>query len=125
MSFTYDLTTARGKVRLMIADRRPEPNNLFDDDEIDAFLAMEDNSIRLASAQALETIATNETLVLKRIETLDLKTDGPAVADSLMKLAASWREQEASVGAFDIAEQVFNDFGERERIYKQAQRGAL
>jgi len=123
MSFTYDVTTDAGRVRMLITDR-DEVNSIFQDDEIDAFLDLEDGSIRLAAASALEAIAANEALVLKKLVMLDTETDGPAVAAALIKLAASYREQENSSGAFDIAEQGVNDFARRELWWKQFQRGS-
>lgn len=118
MAFTYDTTTDRGRVRMLITDR-DEENPVFQDAEIDAFLDMNDDSVRLAAASALETIATDQALVLKVLVTLDLETDGAKVADSLMKRAASLRAQEESVGAFDVAEMVVNDFSARERLFNE------
>jgi hypothetical protein len=103
----------------MLITDRDETNPIFQDAEIDAFLDMNDDSIRLAAASALETIATDQALVLKVLVTLDLETDGAKVADSLMKRAASLRAQEESVGAFDVAEMVVNNFSERERLYNE------
>lgn len=124
MAFTYNTTTDRGRVRMLITDR-DEENPIFQDDEIDAFLDMNDDSIRLAAASALETIATDQALVLKVLVLLDTETDGAKVAEALMKRAKSLREQEESVGSFDVAEMVVNDFGERERIWKELQREGL
>lgn len=118
MAFTYDTATDRGRVRMLITDR-DEENPIFQDAEIDAFLDMNDDSVRLAAASALETIATDQALVLKVLVTLDLETDGAKVADSLMKRAASLRAQEESVGAFDVAEMVVNDFSTRERLFNE------
>lgn len=89
---SYDISTARGKVRRLINDT-DESAELYDDDEIDAFLSLCDDSIFLAAALALETMAANEVMVQKRIELLDLKTDGPAEAAVLRTLAASYRQQ--------------------------------
>lgn len=120
MAFTYDVSTDRGKVRLLITDVQ-EANPLFQDAEIDAFLAL-NTSVRLAAAAALEVIAASEVLVLKKIVNLDLETDGPAVARELRELAKQLRAQDASIGAFDIAEQIHDDFTLREYWLKQAQR---
>lgn len=124
MAFSYDVSTDVGRVRLLITDRDFE-NPIFQDDEIETFLALEDDSIRLAAALALETIAADQVLVLKVIKTLDLTTDGAKVSDALCRLADKLREAEEREGAFAIAEQVNNDFGYRERIWKQFQRGLL
>lgn len=103
MAFTYDPTTDRGRVRLRISDVDTD-NPVFTDEEIDTFLAAEPDDWRLAAALALDTIATNEALVLKIIRTLDLQTDGARLADSLGKQAAALRAQVDDTGAFAIAE---------------------
>lgn len=120
MSFTYDTTTDLGRVRMRITDR-DENNAVFTDAEIEAFLDME-GSVNLASAAALETIAANEALVLKRIEVLDLKTDGPAVAKALMDLAARLRENEDASGAFAIVPMIDSNTAWEERMRKNAMR---
>lgn len=119
--FTYIPSTDAGKVRMLITDR-DEDGATFQDEEIQAFLDMNLSSVRLAAAQALETIAANEVLVQKRIETLSLKTDGPKEAEQLIALAKSLREQENNQAGFDIAEMVEDPFSARERWRKQWQR---
>ena len=61
MAFTFDPTTARGKVRLLISDTDDVTalNQVFNDAEIDAFLALESNEIFAAAATALESMAAN------------------------------------------------------------------
>lgn len=90
-----DPTTAVGQVRLLISDT-DEDNLVFSDAEISAFLALEGASVRLAAAQALDTIASNEVMVSKVIRTQDLATDGAKVADALRKHAASLRATESA-----------------------------
>lgn len=129
MAFTFDSTTDRGRVRLLIGDIRSDiaGSPIFQDGEIDAFLEIEGGTVKLAAALAAETIAFNEALVQKKITLLGghLETDGPATAAALRASAKAWREQEDSSGAFDIAEQVVDDFTFRDRAWKQAQRGAI
>lgn len=128
MAFTYVLSTARGKVRLMIPDRNAA-DYIFEDDEIDAFLSIEGDNIKRAVALGKETIAGDQVMVLKVIRLMDLQTDGAAVARELRLEAAELRKQadteEANDdgGAFDIAEMVVDSFTERERIWKEGQRG--
>ncbi len=121
MTFTYDVSTARGKVRLMIPDRDAD-NAIFDDDEIDAFLSLESQDVRLATALALETIASDQALTLKVVRLLDVQTDGAKVSQALLARAAELRRQVEMDGSFDVAEQVFDVFGEREHWYNQALR---
>lgn len=123
MAFTYNVSTDRGKVRLLITDV-DQANPIMQDAEIDAFLEM-NTSVRLAAAAALECIAASEVLVLKKIVNLDIETDGPAVAKELRELAKQLRAQEENSGAFDIAEQIQDPFTDREYWLKQAQRDAI
>lgn len=122
MAFTYDVSTDIGKVRMLITDR-DESRPVFQDAEIQAYLDLEDSSIRRAAAAALETMASDQALVLKVIVTLDLETDGAKVSDALMKRAAVLRKTEDETGAFDIAEMITNDFGDREWFDGAIRRG--
>lgn len=121
MAFTYDTSTSRGQVRLLIPDRAVQ-SAIFDDTEIDAFLALEGSNVRRAAAMALETIASDNAMVLKVIKVLDLTTDGAKTSDALLKRAEMLREladdAEAAEegGAFDIAEWTPTDFAYRERL---------
>jgi hypothetical protein len=80
-------------VRLNITDTGAE--QLFTDDQLNAWLTQ---------YRALVTIATSEVLVSKKIRTQDLSTDGPAVADSLLKLAATYKaeadDEDAATGSY-------------------------
>ena len=121
---TYDLTTDVGKVRLIITDTDPA-NVIFIDEEITAFLELNDG-ILTAAAMALDTIADNEILVQKRISLLDLKTDGPSEAKELRVHADSLRKQAADEEAdeltVDYAENPVDVFSLREKIIKDAMR---
>jgi len=126
MAFTYNVATDAGKVRLMIPDN-VVARYIFEDDEIDAFLTIEGSVIKKAAALGLETLASNDALVLKVIRLLDLTTDGAKVSDALLKRAAKLREQaedDDTGAAFDWAELVYDDFGARERIIGEALRDA-
>lgn len=97
-------------------------NPIFHDGEIDAFLSLYGNDIKLAAAQALDVIAANEVYIQKRIKILDLWTNGPSEATELRQIAKELRRQvEEGVGAdgdglFDIAEMVYDDFTAREYV---------
>ena len=125
MAFTYNLATDAGKVRLMIPDN-VVARYIFEDDEIDAFLTIE-GGIKKATALGLETLASNEALVLKVIRLMDLTTDGAKLSDALLRRAAKLREQaeaDDTGAAFDWAELVYDDFSARERIIDEALRDA-
>lgn len=88
---TIDYATAVGQVRLLINDTKAD--EVFSTEELDAFLDLEGGSVKRAAAQALDVIADDEALTSKAIRTQDLNTDGPKVADSLRKRAATLRAQ--------------------------------
>lgn len=126
MTFTYDVSTSTGKVRMLIPDR-DEQNVIFQDDEIQAFLSLNDSSVKRAAAEALETIASDQALTLKVISLMDLSTNGASLATALMARAKQLRESADQTDAedgelFDWAETAETTFQKRERIYKQAQR---
>lgn len=118
MAFSYSLSTDVGKLRLLIMDTQASAY-IFEDEEVSTFLALESASIRRGAALALETMASNDAYVLKRIELLDLKTDGPAVSKELRARAADLRSQAdredaaGEGGAFDIAEWGVDAFSQR------------
>lgn len=129
MAFTYSLATDAGKVRLLIPDNNASAY-VFEDDEIDAFLSLENSNTRRATALALETIASNEALTLKVIKLLDLQTDGAKTSDALLKRSALLRKQADDAdaatdgGSWDIAEWTVSEFAARERLTNQWLRGA-
>lgn len=103
-AITVDPSTDIGMVRILATDM-DETSPLFTDAQIQAFLALE-GGVRRAAALALETIATSEALISKKIRTQDLSTDGPAVAAELRARAVALRaqqqkvEDEAGIGTF-------------------------
>lgn len=133
MAFTKLLTTDVGKVRLLLPDR-VEAEAIFQDEEIEAFLAIEGSVLKRAVALAIETIATDEALVQKVLKLDDKQTDGAKLAEALLKRAKTLRDQakqeaddaleEADDGSghFDIAEQVVDVFSQREHLWNEALR---
>jgi hypothetical protein len=120
---TYDPATDAGMVRLTINDVDIS-DPVFDDTEIAAFLTMEGGVVDLAAARALETLASNESMVAKVVKTLDYETNGPAVARDLRAAAKVLRERADDQGDdWAIAEFIDGPFAYRERIEKQWMRG--
>lgn len=123
MTFTYDTSTDLGRVRLMIPDR-VEAEAIFTDEELTSFIALE-TDVRRSTALALETIASDQALVLKVMALGDVSTNGAAVAKALMDRAAQLRvqalEAEAAEdgGTFDVIEMVPNTFAYRNRVYNE------
>lgn len=128
--FTYDPTTNRGRVRLLIQDTDtsgPPEKQLFTDVEIDAFLGLEDG-VFTAAALALETMASQQAMVLKVISLLDLTTNGAAVSSALLERAKRLREladvaTEDEQGVFDWAEMITTTWAGDERVWNEALRG--
>lgn len=124
MSFSYDPATDAGKVRLLCTDT-VAANEIFTDAEISAFMSMEGSNIKKSAALALETIASSEVLVQKRIRLLDLTTDGPSESEELLRRARELRDQaeidelEVTSG-IDYAEMITDDFSLREHIINEA-----
>lgn len=95
--------TPVGQVRSLIPDikRYADPADplsvetyAFEDDHIEAFIAMNGGKVKLAAAQAIDALAINEAYISKKIRTEDLSTDGPAVADAMRKGADALRRQQ-------------------------------
>lgn len=124
MAITYNPATDAGKVRLLISDT-VEEGHIFEDAEIQAFLDLNDGSIRLAAADGLYAIAANKARLAKRIKVLDIDIDTRQLAKDLKDLADTLREQEDDDGSFQIAELVTNHWSGRERVWKQMQRGVI
>jgi hypothetical protein len=106
VAFTYDVTTPRGQVRLLLSDV-DAATAVFNDAEIDAFLALEGANVKLAAAQAIDTNATNEALASKVIKDHQQQTDGAKVADAMRKHAAALRDQVTGYddsGVFEVVD---------------------
>lgn len=99
---TYDVATPLGRVRLLISDTDTAAAT-FDDAELATFLEMAGQSILVAAADALETIATNEALVLKVLRSQDLQTDGASLSKELRARADALRARAATT-VVDVAD---------------------
>lgn len=109
---TFTKAPTDGAVVLVTYD-----HTILSDGDIQTFLTLEDNDNQMAAAMALETIATNQALVLKVIKLQNLSTDGAALSRALLERSKQLREQTA--GDFDWAEMVTNEFTFDERIFSQ------
>lgn len=114
--FPPQRTTNIGKVRVLVGDlvERVDPEfptaeaeYLFADVDIQAYLDLNGDNPKYAAADALDTMATNEAMILKKIRTEKLQTDGPAVANAIRLHAASLRARARQEDeALDAAESV-------------------
>lgn len=84
--------TDEGRVRLLLGDTDTD-NLVLNDDQIGGFLDIAEGNIKRAAAAALDTIASSEALLSKKIRTQDRQTDGPAVADALRAHAKALRAE--------------------------------
>ena len=123
MTWSYDLSTKIGQVRLLVMDRT-EAKTIFSDEEIGAFLTTEGEVVKRAAALSKETIAGNQVLLLKTISLLDLSTDGAAVARELRLEAGELRSQANDEDMDDVTviELELNDASIHEQIDNQRMR---
>lgn len=97
-----DYTSPIGQVRVLIPDLRKledlrdlrnEPRYLFTDDEILAFLAVNNGNVKRAAADACDAIGMDKALQLLVLKTDDKQTDGAKLLDAIVKRARTLREQ--------------------------------
>ena len=121
--FPPDFTSDVGRVRKYIPDVRQvadpanpydEPSYIFSDEELQSFVDDQTElgiiptrswHIRRAAADAMIAIANDENLILKKIVTEDLETDGPAVATAMIKAATlAYSRADAEEGNSQVEE---------------------
>ena len=97
-----DYTSPIGQVRVLIPDLRKledlrdlrnETRYLFTDDEILAFLAVNNGNVKRAAADACDAIGMDKALQLLVLKTDDKQTDGAKLLDAIVKRAKTLREQ--------------------------------
>lgn len=108
--FPPELDTPVGRVRKYVPDlvmledpKNPaaDPSYYFSDIEIAGYLSEYADltgkptraQVKRAAADVIDALANNEALVLKKIKTEDLETDGPATANALRAGARALRSQ--------------------------------
>ena len=109
-----DPTTPVGQLRLLTSDSqlRTDPGDpslpaeyYFSDAFLEGFLAINAGNLKLAAADALLALATNESMVSKKIRKENLQTDGPAVTNALRLVAQDYRSQgKADAADLDAAD---------------------
>jgi hypothetical protein len=110
--------TTLGQVRLLIPDTEQlenpanpsaDPQYIFSDPQIQAFLSMSSDSIKRAAAEAKMVLAASEALISKVIRTDDLQTDGA-------KLGAELRAQARELRAQAVEEETYDSYEEFEIV---------
>ena len=105
MSFTYDPTSDRGKVRLLLGDTdtATTANQIFSDAEIDAFLSIENSEVYAAAATGCESLAaaaTHSAIVIRAGRILDL--DRGKVPEHYRTLAETYRKRSMATPTEEI-----------------------
>lgn len=91
MTDSYHPETPVGQVRLLLND--VELPFVFSDVEVQGFLTLEQQSVKRAAAQAIDTNADSLVLASRVLRTQDVSVDGAKAADSLRKRATELRAQ--------------------------------
>ena len=107
MPITTDPTTLIGKVRLLIADTDPA-NFSFEDAEIQAFLDMEDDNLRVAAASAIVSLTADRAKLAKVVQLGRYQTQHQAVAD-LLRIAERLRDDAIAQGGLQTADLALSD----------------
>lgn len=126
----YSINPTTGLITFVSAPAIDDPivvtyeHALLSDEDILAFLELNDGNVRRAAADALDTIASSESLIQKRITILDLKTEGDAVAKSLREHAKRLRDAEMDAteeddDLFDYAEMALGPFNRHKIWWKE------
>jgi hypothetical protein len=114
-----DVSTNRGKVRLLIGDTG---GIIFSDDYIDSFLEQRNDDVYLASALALRSIAASAALVAKLERSLNITIDRKSVPLRLLEVAAQYETMTEDAPAIGIAERPYTIFNTEDIILHKALR---
>lgn len=120
-TYTYDLATETGQVRLKIADTDIDPTTdaIFSDEELQYFLTAE-GSVDLASAAAMETMAASQARIAKLLKSLSFTGDNRGVSKELLDTAAALRAN--APAAYGAAEKAHSDMSARDILFRDALR---
>lgn len=100
MAFTFNPTTDRGKVRLLVSDTdlAVATNQIFSDAEIDALLSLESGDVYMAAAAACESISASAARSNIAWSSAGQSIDKKGIASNYRDLARIYRKR-ASDGA--------------------------
>ncbi|NBU93961.1 MAG: hypothetical protein EBS18_05415 [Actinobacteria bacterium] len=108
-----DYFTQIGQVRLLIPDTEQlenpkdlseDPQYIFSDAQIQAFLALYNSNIKRAAAAAKLALATSEALISKVIKTYDFATDGAKLGAELRAQAKQLQDEAREDDMYDSFE---------------------
>jgi len=126
LSYSYSLSTSRGKVRLLIRDTTDEvvpikgEHYVFSDAEVDAFLELNSEDVWAAAADGCNALAADEILGALRLKLSGFEIDRTKVPEYWNKLAEKY-EKKAKEGAvvefIDSFAYEISEFGEDDSEY--------
>jgi hypothetical protein len=94
---------------------------VFTDEEIQEFIDLYPANLWYAAAEALDTIAASQVMILKVVSRLDVSTNGAAVGAELRARARQLRATGDAMAGADVSdvstiEMLLGDFSIREQI---------
>lgn len=121
MSFSYDLSTSVGKVRLNVNDRTSPAT--FSDEEIQSFLDQNGGDVNLATSMLFYTLAASSTGSGGSIRAGEYSEDLSNQAKQYLDMAKAFAEQAVLAPAEGYEENPSTDIGFREFLRKEVLRG--
>lgn len=109
MSFTYNLATTAGQLRLLVGDTDATDVQL-QDEEIAAIINIEPDSLFLEAAMCCDSMASRAAVSQTDIVIGSLQVQDRYRVQELKSQAKRWRDMENDTPAFAIAEQNLSDF---------------
>lgn len=117
MPFTTDYSTDIGKTRALMNDV-DSTSQLFQDDQVQAFLDLNDGIVQLAAVQGILAMASRFAR-MRKVKIMDVDVDGSIAAKDLRLIAAQIREDYFNDPSFDIAKNLSTTSALREDIINQ------
>jgi hypothetical protein len=130
MSFSYDLSTPVGQVRLLTRDVDPT-NLIMTDEEYTQMLAQFDNDVKIAAAQSILVWANNYALCAKIKKAGGYEENLTQIATILRQNAESMLEhmntpyEVAAEQTFGDPRQPWDGWQERDYLWRQRRRNNL
>ncbi len=116
MSFSYDLTTEIGKLRLLLQDI-DATNPIFSDEELGVFLSFGEHDLYLSASEAWLALAGNYAKLAKRKSISKYSHDLSQIANECREQATYYKEKAELAPADDFAAVTLSDFQRREMYF--------
>lgn len=113
MSFSYDLTSNVGRVRLLVGDTL-SASAKFTDEEIEYFLEAESDNLNLAAALCADSMAARAADNAKSETIGSYSINQSSQAASWMEMAKRLRDKESQAPAFGVCDDITTSFHEPE-----------